>query len=149
MYCVLSQLSHENECEGVVLPDGALVWKRARAKTIQGDCIGSTQSNLLSIKSMLWVYHRYMPGRLRVTDSRMYGGEICFRWALAWPLIHSRDSLLAHGLTVKLSQCLCSNSSPAGWIAALSACGSPTCGHFKWNLLYTRLDSPRNDAAPF
>ena len=71
---------------------------------------------------------------------------------LAWPLIHSinspslvptplsqffrkecghetRISLLAHGLTVKLSPCPCSHSSLAGRI---DAC---LCGHSKCNLL--------------
>ena len=37
--------------------------------------------------------------------------------------------LLAHGLTVKLSPCLCSYSSLAGQIAAC------LCGHPKYNLL--------------
>ena len=48
---------------------------------------------------------------------------------LAWPLIHSRDPLLADCLTVKLSPCKYSHSSPAGRIAAC------LCGHPKYNLL--------------
>ena len=51
---------------------------------------------------------------------------------LAWLLIHSRDppgSMVAHGLTVKLSPCQCSDSSSAGRIAAC------LCRHSKCNLL--------------
>ena len=40
--------------------------------------------------------------------------------------------LLAHGLTMKLSPCPCSRSSPPGRIAVCQ------CGHFKYNLLLTQ-----------
>ena len=70
----------------------------------------------------------------RVTRQAMSDRQQDVRWLqvhtrLAWQLIHSMDPLVAHGLTVKLSPCPCSHSSPAGQIAAC------LCGLSKCNLL--------------
>ena len=52
--------------------------------------------------------------------------------------------LLAHGLTVKLSPCQCSHSSPAGLIVAC------LCGHPKIKQLSaTCSGSPQDDSASF
>ena len=67
-------------------------------------------------------------GRLRVTTGQQ---DVCWLQVRAW---HNCSyiagvTLIAHGLTVKLSPCPCSHSSPARRIAAC------LCGHSKCNLL--------------
>ena len=89
-------------------------WKRVRVKDIQVKCIGSTHGNLL-----------YEPWYASQTVGQ-HGCMLASGMCLAWLLIHSTDSLLACGSTVKLSPCPCSL---AGWIAAC------LCGHSKCNLL--------------
>ena len=46
--------------------------------------------------------------------------------------------LLTHGLTVKVSPCPCSHSSPAEWIASCQHVRSTICGYPKSNLLQTQ-----------
>ena len=94
--------------------------KRVRAKTAQDGCIGSTHGNLLS--DVRWLQ---LPS--------MTAHTICM----------AGIPLLAHGLTVKLSPCPCSHSSPAGRIAAC------LCGHSKCKLFNTRSGSPQDDSASF
>ena len=61
-------------------------WKRARVKTIQVECIGSTHGNLLS--ELWWVW--------RSRDKAGYewqtaGCTLASGMRLAWPFIHSMD----------------------------------------------------------
>ena len=99
-----------------------------RAKTIQVECLGSTQATYFLNHGMSLTIA--WQGRLRVIVGQQgHGTALASGTILAWPLIHSMNSLLAHGLTVKLSQSPCSHSSLAGRIAAC------LCGHSKCNLL--------------
>ena len=98
-------------------------WKRVRAKTIQVECIGSTHGNLLfepwyDKAGCEW----QSDSRVRVRWLQVRAWHACDCSYIAW------IRLLAHGLTVKLSKCLC-HSSLAGRIAAC------LCGHSKCNLL--------------
>ena len=91
--------------------------------SIQVECNGSTHGNFLSCGEP--------DGHM--TRQAMSDRQLDVRWlqVCAW---HHRSYiaeilLLARGLTVKLSPCQCSHSSPAGRIAAC------LCGHPKCNLL--------------
>ena len=119
------QLSRENECEGLLQGRREREWERRLFKL-----------NALAAHTAAYMYFLnhgmsltiVWQGRLRVTV-----GQQGVRWLQvgAW---HDRSyiawiSLLADGLTVKLSPCPCSHSSLAGRIAAY------LCGHSKCNLL--------------
>ena len=117
------QLSCGNKREGL-LPDCRVGVKESESE----DCsswmparMATYISELCMSLSIAW------QGRLRVSQTAgcMQASGTC----LAWPLVHSMDSLASSWLTVKLSPCPCSRSSPAGWIAAC------LCGHSKCNLL--------------
>ena len=99
------------------------VWKRARVKMSELECIGSTHGNLLSDKTMDDCVPRQAAS----------GREQHVRW---WGLLQVSAAhtypLLAYGLTVKLSPCPCS---PAGWVATCQHVWSTTCGYPKRNLL--------------
>ena len=96
--------------------------ERERLKTIQVECLGSTNGNLLS-EPCYESDDRVT--RQAVSDSQHWLQVRAWhdRSYIAWIL------LLAHGLTVKFSPCPCSHSSLAGRIAAC------LCGHFKCSLL--------------
>ena len=88
------------------------VWKRVRAKTIEVECIGSTHDINSNLLSELWCKSQDVHW-IQVLCLA------CYTWVM-----HSMDPLLAHGLTVKLNPCPCSQCSP-GWTNNCMSVGIP------------------------
>ena len=118
------QLSRESKREELCQTVGSVL-KRASAKMIH-------METYFLIK--LWFNH--------MTRQAVSDREQNVRWwsllqVSAWHVCSyiAGIPLLAHGLTVKLSPCMCSHSSPTGRITACQHVWSTTCGHLKHNLL--------------
>ena len=119
------------ECPVHVVPTCTSVWKRAWRATarLQHRCEREIQSklNVLADRKTTCFFRQSRDSPRQAASEWHTAEHTVARFApgkhLAWSLMHSRDPLLAHGLSVKLSPFLCSHSSPAGRIAVLSACG--------------------------
>ena len=130
-------------------------WKRAWKATarLQGRCereqewrrfklnaLASTHGNFVNYGASLTIAWQGWPSDPgdRQTAGCMLASDMC----LAWPLLHIAGiPLLAHSLTVKLSLCPCSHSSPAGRMA--------TCLWAFQMQFATRSGLPHGDSASF
>ena len=82
-------------------------WKRARAKTIQGECIGSTHSNLRTFWTMHGTWYESADDHVTRQAASDRQQSMWWQGLLQVCTWHDRSyiagiPLLAHGLTVKL-----------------------------------------------